>query len=165
MTEGQTHIVTDAADRTLVVSRVFDAPRALVFKMFTAPEHLARWWGPKGWTLPVCTVDFRPGGVWHYCMRGPAGEESWGRAVYREIVEPERIVYVDSFSDAEGNVAAGMPELVITLTFEEADGKTMLTSRAQFAPDAEFESLLAMGMVQGLTETWDRLGEYLAVNV
>ncbi len=162
MAQEKTHIVTEPADRTLVMSRVFDAPRALVFAAFTKPEHLTHWWGPKGWTLPFCTVDFRPGGVWHYCMRGPDGEESWGRAVYREIVVPERIVSVDAFSDAEGNVVAGMPEMVITLTFEEHEGKTTLTNRVQFTTAADVESALAMGMVQGLTETWDRLEAYLA---
>jgi len=162
MAQGKTQVVTEPENRTLIISRVFDAPRALVFAAFTKPEHLAQWWGPKGWTLPVCTVDFRPGGVWHYCMRGPNGEESWGRAVYREIVEPERIVSVDAFSDAEGNVVAGMPAMVITLTFEEHDGKTTLTNRAQFTTVADVEAALAMGMMQGLTETWDRLDAYLA---
>ena len=161
MAQNPTNFEANPADSTLVVSRVFDAPRALVFKVFTTPAHLAQWWGPKGWTLPVCTVDFRPGGVWHYCMRGPNGDESWGRAVYREIVEPERIVYADSFSDAEGNVVAGMPEMVTTLTFTEHDGKTTLTSHGQFASAADLESLMAMGMEQGLTETWDRLEAYL----
>jgi len=162
MAQGKTHVVTEPENRTLIISRVFDAPRVLVFAAFTKPEHLAQWWGPKGWTLPVCTMDFRPGGVWHYCMRGPDGEESWGRTVYREIVEPERIVSVDAFSDAEGNVVAGMPEMVITLTFEEHDGKTTLTNRVQFTTVADVEAALAMGMMQGLTETWDRLDAYLA---
>lgn len=162
MAKGQTSVVTEPANRTVVVSRVFDAPRTLVFKAFTTPEHLTRWWGPKGWTLPVCTVDFRPGGVWHYCMRGPTGEESWGRAIYREIVEPERIVYTDRFVDADGTPVEGMPEITVRLTFEEYDGTTTLTCRAQFATAADFEAILAMGMVQGLTETWDRLEEYLA---
>ena len=156
------NVVTDAARRELVITRVFDAPRELVFKAFTEPERVAQWWGPKGWTLPVCTMDVRPGGVWHYCMRGPEGEESWGKAVYREIVEPERIVYIDTFADEEGNPVEGMPEMLITVTFEEYDGQTKLTSRTQFASVADLESTLAMGVVDGITETWDRLEEHLA---
>ena len=141
----------------LVMTRVFDAPPELVWKASTEPAHVVRWWGPKGWTLPVCEIDLRPGGVWRYCMRGPGGEESCGRAVYREIVEPERLVYTDSFADAEGNSVEGMPEMLITATFEEHEGGTKLTNRTRFASVAELEAILAMGAVQGMTETWDRL--------
>jgi uncharacterized protein YndB with AHSA1/START domain len=150
------------SEREFVMERIFDAPRELVWQAWTKPEHLAQWWGPKGWTLPVCKMDFRPGGVWHYCMRGPEGEESWGKAIYHEIIEPERIVYLDAFADEAGNPVEGMPEILITVTFTEHDGKTKLTSRARFASAADLESVLAMGMVEGLTETWDRLEAYLA---
>ncbi len=154
--------VTELAEREFVMERIFDAPCELVFQAFSACERVARWWGPKGWTLPVCQMDFRPGGVWLYCMRGPAGEEGCGKATYREIVEPERIVYTDAFADADGNVLEGMPEMLITLTFAEHNGKTKLTNRAEFASVADKEATLAMGMVEGLTETLDRLEEYLA---
>jgi uncharacterized protein YndB with AHSA1/START domain len=151
-----------SSEREFVMERIFDAPRELVFQAFSACERIARWWGPTGWTLPVCQMDFRPGGVWLYCMRGPAGEEGCGKAVYREIVEPERIVYTDAFADAEGNVLAEMPEMLITVTFAEHDGKTKLTNRAQFASAADLERTLAIGMVEGLTQTLDRLEAYLA---
>jgi uncharacterized protein YndB with AHSA1/START domain len=157
-----TTTVTRPSEREFVMERLFDAPRELVWQAWTKPEHLVHWWGPKGWTLPVCKIDFRPGGIWHYCMRGPAGEESWGKAVYREIVEPERIVYLDTFADEEGNPVEGMPEMVITVTFEALEGKTKVTAHAQFASAADLESVLAMGMVEGLTQTWDRLEAYLA---
>jgi uncharacterized protein YndB with AHSA1/START domain len=150
------------AERVFMMERVFDAPRELVFKAWSEPKHVAQWWGPKGWTLPVCEMDFRPGGVWLYCMRGPEGEEGWGKAVYREIVEPERIVYVDAFADAEGNAVEGMPETLVTVEFTELNGKTKITSRAEFASVADLEATLAMGMVEGMTDTWDRLEEYLA---
>ena len=130
--------------------------------MFSKCEHLAHWWGSIGWTLPVCQIDFRPGGVWFYCMGGPEGEESCGRATYHEIVEPERIVYADAFADTEGNVLAGMPEMLITLTFAEHDGKTRITSRTQFPSAADLESALGMGMAEEFKETWDRLEAYLA---
>jgi uncharacterized protein YndB with AHSA1/START domain len=156
------NLTTETAEREFVMERVFNAPRELVFTAFSACEHVVHWWGPKGWTLPVCQMDFRPGGVWFYCMRGPAGEEGCGKAVYREIVKPERIVYTDAFADAEGNVLDGMPEMLIMLTFAEQDGQTKLTNRAEFASVADKEATLAMGMIEGLTETLDRLEEYLA---
>jgi uncharacterized protein YndB with AHSA1/START domain len=154
--------ISTPSDREFVMERIFDAPRELVWQVWTQPEHLKQWWGPKDWTLPVCKVDLRPGGVWHYCMRGPNGEESWGKTVYREIVAPTRLVYSDSFSDEAGNVVAGMPEMVITLTFEELDGKTKVTARTQFASAADLQSILDMGVAEGATETWDRLERYLA---
>lgn len=152
----------------LILVRVFNAPRELVFKTFSEAEHLKHWWGPRGWTLTVCNVDFRPGGIWHYCMKCMDknqgdfyGYESWGKAVYKEIVEPEKIVYVDYFSDAEGNEAEGMPSTLITMTFEEHEGKTKLVNRAQYASAEALKSVMEMGMEQGITETWDRLDEHL----
>jgi uncharacterized protein YndB with AHSA1/START domain len=159
---ASTQVTSNPATRELTVERVFNAPRELVFQMWQDPQHLAHWWGPKGWTLPICTVDFRPGGIWHYCMRGPDGEESWGKAFYEEIVAPDRIVYRDTFIDAEGNVIPGTPEMLITVSFTEQDGKTKLTSTTQFATVADLEAVLAMGAVEGIGETWDRLEEYLA---
>jgi uncharacterized protein YndB with AHSA1/START domain len=156
------NVAAASSEREFVMERIFDAPRELVFKAFSACERVSRWWGPKGWTLPVCQMDFRPGGVWFYCMRGPAGEDACGKATYREIVEPERIVYTDAFADASGNVLAEMPQMVITLTFTEQDGKTTLTNRVEFASAADKEATLGMGMVEGLTQTLDRLEEYLA---
>lgn len=153
---------TKTEGHTFVTERLFDAPRSLVWNVWTTPEHLAQWWGPKGWTLPVCEVDLRPGGVWLYCMRGPDGTESWGKATYREIVEPERLVYEDSFVDADGNPLDGMPELMVTVLFEEVDGKTKVISRTDFASAAALEQVLSMGMEEGLAETWDRLEAYLA---
>lgn len=153
---------TGVSDRELVMERVFNAPRELVFKAWTEPEHLAHWWGPKGWTLPVCTVDLRPGGEWHYCMRGPEGEESWGKATYREIVPPERLVYVDAFSDAEGNVNTALPQMVIAVEFFEHEGQTKVVSRSLFTTVEERDTVLAMGAVEGMNETLDRLEAYLA---
>lgn len=152
---------TDSSEREFVMERIFDAPRELVFKAFSECKHLTHWWGPKGWTLPVCQMDFRPGGIWFYCMRGPAGEDACGKATYREIVEPERIVYTDAFADTAGNVLEGMPEIVVTLIFAEHGGKTKLTNQALFASVTDKETTLAMGMVEGLTETLDRLETYL----
>lgn len=155
--------------KVLVLERVFDAPRDLVFEMFRDPEHLRRWWGPRGWELPVCNVDFRPGGAWHYCMKcvDPSqgefyGMESWGKAVYEEITAPEKIVYTDYFSDAEGNENDAMPATEVTLEFIERDGRTLLVSRSEYVSAEALEQVMGMGMLRGITETWDRLEERLA---
>jgi uncharacterized protein YndB with AHSA1/START domain len=95
-------------------------------------------------------------------MRGPDGAESWGKGIYREIVEPERLVYFDVFSDAEGNTNESMPGMLITMEFADVGGKTKLTSTAEFGTAEQLESIIAMGVVTGLTETWDRLEELLA---
>ena len=154
------------SDRELVISRTFNAPRVLVWQAWSQCEHLQQWWAPADWALPVCKMDFRPGGVWHYCMKGPGPNgtemESWGRTVFCEIVEPERIVYVDAFSDAAGNVAEGMPEMAITVTFTETDGQTQVISRTEFATAADLETILQMGVEEGVTMTWDQLAAYLA---
>jgi uncharacterized protein YndB with AHSA1/START domain len=153
--------------RELVLTRVFDAPRALVFKAWTEPEHLMRWWGPKGFTTPFCKVDLRPGGNFHYCMRSPEGQDIWGIGVYREVVEPERIVYTDTFADAEGNpvtpahygMSASHPqETLVTVTFTEHEGRTTLTLRHSIPQSVEERK----GTEQGWTDMLDRLAEELA---
>jgi len=161
-------MLVKAEGEVLILERVFHAPRELVFKAFSEAEHLKHWWGPRGWTLTVCNIDFRPGGTWHYCMKCVDekqgdfyGYESWGKAIYDEIIEAEKIVYVDYFSDAEGNEAPGMPSSRITLIFEEQDGVTKLINRAEYASADALKAVLDMGMEQGITETWDRLSEHL----
>lgn len=161
-------MMTKVEGQELILERVFDAPRELVFKAFSEAEHLKQWWGPRGWEVTVCNVDFRPGGVWHYCMKCMDknqgdfyGFESWGKAVYEEIVKGEKIIYVDYFSDAEGNETDGMPSCHVTMTFEEHEGKTKLVNRARYASEEALKSVMEMGMEQGITETWDRLAEHL----
>lgn len=153
-------------DRVLVLERIFNAPRDLVFTMFKEPEHLKHWWGPRGWELPVCKVDFRPGGVWHYCMKciDPNlgqfyGMESWGKGVYRDIIEPETIVYTDYFSDAEGNINENMPATEVTMEFIDLGDQTKLVSRSEYVSAEALKTVMDMGMLQGITETWDRLEE------
>jgi uncharacterized protein YndB with AHSA1/START domain len=161
-------MLTKVEGREFVMERVFNAPKGLVFNAFTEAEHLKHWWGPRGWTLTVCNIDFRPGGVWHYCMKcideaqgDFFGFESWGKAVYEEIVDQEKIVYVDYFSDAEGNEAEGMPPSHVTLVFEELEGKTKVISRSRFDSEEAVKTVIEMGMEQGIRETWDRLEEHL----
>lgn len=157
---SRTTINPDKAE--MVMERIFNAPRELVFKAWTEPEQLAQWWGPQGWTTTIPKMEVKPGGIWHYCMTGPGGEEAWCKAVYQEITPPERIVYIDNFADAEGNVNTEMPTLRITVTFEEYEGKTKLTDTTQFASMEELESLKAMGMEEGSNEQWERLDAFLA---
>jgi len=154
-----------------VISRVFDAPRELVYKVFTEAERMAQWWGPKGFTTLVTKLDLRPGGIFHYQMRSPDGHEMWGKFVYREIVPPERVTMVSSFSDEHGNVTRHPmnpnwpPEMLSTMTLTEIDGKTKMTVRATAYNATELEAkTFAEGhdsMRKGFTGTWDQLDEYL----
>ncbi|MBT2763598.1 SRPBCC domain-containing protein [Paenibacillus sp. ISL-20] len=162
-------MITRVEGKVLVLERVFNAPRELVFKVFTDGEHLKQWWGPRGWEVTVSKMDFRPGGSWHYCMKcldknqgDFYGMESWGKSVYQEIEEPEKIVLIDYFSDAEGAIAEGMPAPISTITFVEQDGKTRLINRAVYDSPEALKTVLDMGMEEGVTQTWDRLEEYLA---
>jgi uncharacterized protein YndB with AHSA1/START domain len=163
---GGNSLAPEPEERALVITRGFDAPRSLVYKAWTDPEHVVHWWGPKGFTTPFCKIDFRPGGVFHYCMRSPEGKDYWNTGVYREILPLERIVCTDSFADEKGNVvpatyygmSAEFPlEMLQTVTFEEHEGKTTLTLRHVGIPTAEIDSCNA-----GWTESLDRLAEYLA---
>jgi len=151
----------------LVITRVFDAPRELVFRAWTEPERLMRWWGPNGFTTPSFTVDLRVGGVLHYCMRAPDGQDYWGIGVYREIVPPERIMYTDSFADAEGSPVPpshyGMSddhpeETLVTVTFLEREGRTSVTLRHTIPESSEARG----GAQQGWSEMLERLANELA---
>lgn len=147
----------------LVISRMFDAPRELVFDACTDPKHLVHWFGqPKGATMPVCKVDLRVGGVLHYCVLSPEGQTIWGKGIYREIDRPTRLVLVSYFSDPNGGIVDidGLPhESVITLTFEDLEGKTKLTVQhdgleAASAANQSFYKL-------GWNESLDRLADAL----
>ncbi|PWU67433.1 SRPBCC domain-containing protein [Gracilibacillus dipsosauri] len=162
-----TKITSKVEGKDLVLERTFDAPRELVFQAFSKAEHLEKWWSTEGWSTPVCNVDFRPGGVWQYCMKctdenqEEYGMESWGKAVYQDIQEPEKIVLIDSFSDAEGNILEDMPSTKMTLTFIEQDGKTKLVSRSEYPTAEELQAVLDMGVLEGVTQTWDKLASLL----
>jgi len=155
-------MTTTVEERDIALERTFDAPRQQVFEAFTDPEKVVKWWGPNGWVTEVRKMEVKPGGMWHYCMHGPEGKESWGKAVYHEVHVPERLKYTDSFADAEGNTIKDMPETAVTIDFVDFEGKTRLVSRVEFASTADLENVLAMGLVQGIDETWDRLATYLS---
>lgn len=151
----------------LVIMRLFDAPRELVFKAWTEPERMKRWLSPKGFTTPVCKIDLRPGGRILNCMRSPEGQEIWSQGVYREIVRPERIVCTDTFADEKGNPVSpqkyGMSpdwpeEALLTVTFDEHADKTQFTlHHAPIKPGTERDMC-----EQGWNETLDKLEDYLA---
>jgi uncharacterized protein YndB with AHSA1/START domain len=148
--------------RQITITRVFNAPRALVFAAFTECEHLMHWWGPREWPMSFCELDLRVGGRWHYAMRSSDGQESWGLGIYDEVTPPERFVYTDLFSDAEGNVNPELPQSHVFMDFEDLGSKTRVVSVTTMATEADVETLVKMGVVPGITETWDRLEEYLA---
>ncbi len=156
-----------------VLSRVLDAPRDLVWKCFTDAERMKQWWGPKGFTVIASKMDLRVGGTYHYGMKAPNGAPMWGKFTYREIVPPERMVFINSFSDEKGGVTRhpGSPtwplEMLSTFTFEELpDGKTKFTVRwAMHNASAEEQKTFDSshdGMTQGWSGTMDQLDAYLA---
>ncbi len=141
----------------LWLTRVFDAPRRLVFAAWTQPDHMARWWGPQGFVTTFLETDVREGGAWRRCMRSPAGADYWSRGVYREIVAPERLVLTYVTDDLGGNPG---PETLVTVTFADLGGKTRLTLR-----QAVFESAAARNAHRGgWTACLERLAEYLSAN-
>ncbi len=155
-----------ATEKDLVITRIFDVPRELLWKAWTDPEYMKLWWGPKGFTSPVCKIDFRVGGVYLNCMRSPEGKDYWSTGVYREIVESERIVCTDCFADEKGNIVPatyyGMSsdfplEMLVTVTFEEDKGKTKLTLRHAGMPSGADQD----GARQGWSESFDKLAEVL----
>ena len=144
------NVATQTDERPLVITRVFDAPRNLVFKAWTDPKHLAQWWGPRGYTTPTCEIDVRVGGALKLCMRPTEGADTWVRGVFREVVENERLVFtgVDNANPSS--------ETVMTITFEDVGGKTRLTVHQTFGK-AEF----ARGAKDGWNSSLDRLTDYL----
>jgi uncharacterized protein YndB with AHSA1/START domain len=134
----------------LRLTRVFDAPRSLVFEVWTKPEHLARWWGPKGFTLPKCEVDLRPGGAFHFVMHGPDGNDYPFKGEYVEITPPERIVFTGMVHDNNASRT--------TVTFTESGGKTTVSVHQTYS----FESDATRGAPVGWGQSLDRLAEYLA---
>jgi uncharacterized protein YndB with AHSA1/START domain len=148
--------VTTPSDREIVITRIFDAPRDLVFEAHTSCEHLTKWWGPRKYEVADCDVDFRPGGSWRMVHRAP-GEEHEFRGEYREILRPERITWTFEWMGMPGHIS------VDTVTFEDQDGKTLVTTTSVFDSVQDRDGMLQSGMTEGLSETWERLDEYLEV--
>ena len=156
MGNSETLQLTTPTEREIVMTRLFDAPRSLVFDALTRPELLKRWYGPRGWALAVCDIDLRVGGAYRFVSRRPDGKDIGQRGVYREIVRPERIVHTESWEDWDAG------EVLVTAVLVEQGGKTTLTSTALYPSREVRDILMKSGMQRGASETYDRLAEMLA---
>ena len=161
MTESDSASV-GTEEQGLLIERVFDAPRELVWRAWTEPEHFARWYGPDGFTLPTCEIDFRVGGRFLFGMRSPDGQQYWTTGVYLEIVAPERFAYTESPADEQGNVVPMGEDVplktTVTVTLEDlGGGKTKLTLRQAGWPDAS----MAAGASAGWNQAFDKLAATL----
>ena len=147
--------LTTPSDREIVMTRAFDAPRRLVWEAWTNPEHVPHWMlGPSGWTMPVCEIDLRPGGAWHFVWCRSDGSEMGMRGVYREITPPERLVSTESWG-------GDWPDTLNTLSLSEEAGKTTLTSTVLYPSKEARDAALQTGMTDGVSVSFDRLAEHL----
>jgi uncharacterized protein YndB with AHSA1/START domain len=144
------------ADREISTTRLLDAPRSLVFEMWTDPNHIAQWWGPNGFTTTIHEMDVRPGGVWRFIMHGPDGTDYQNHIVYNEIIEPERITYTHTSG----------PHFDAIITFAEEAGKTRLSMRMIFETvELRDRVVEKYGAIEGQQQTINRLVEHLAKQV
>ncbi len=150
--------VSTPSDREIRLTRLFDAPRALVFEAMTRPEHVARWWGclGEGYSVPVCEIDLRPGGAWRFVNRTPGGEEAEFYGEYREVSPPDRLVFTEIFAPFPDSGS------VVTAVYTEEAGKTRLTVTARY-PSLEVRDLvIGSGMEKGAGISYDRLEDLVA---
>jgi uncharacterized protein YndB with AHSA1/START domain len=152
---SDTFNVATPSDREIRLTRIFDAPRDLVFEAMTKPEHVRRWWGilGEGYSVPVCEVDLRPGGSWRYVNRTPRGEDVEFYGVYREITPPERVVFTEIYAPYPDN------ESVVTVTLAEERGRTRFTLTAQYPSVEVRDAVMQSGMEKGAAISYDRLEE------
>jgi uncharacterized protein YndB with AHSA1/START domain len=148
---ANTVTVSLPSDHEISLSRDFDAPRELVFEAFSKPEHVARWWGQKDSTLPVCEMDFRPGGAWRFVEHAADGNDYGFRGEYRDIVRPERITWTFEFEGAPGHI------VVETMTFEDLGGRTRIIGTSVFDTVEDRDQMYNSGMARGASEAYDRL--------
>ena len=147
--------ITTPSDREIRMTRVFDAPRRLVFEAWTSPKHLPHWMlGPEGWTMPVCEIDLRPGGAWHFVWRRADGTEMGMRGVYKEIKPPERLVCTESWG-------GDWPETINTLVLSEKDGKTTMSQTVLYPSKEARDAAMKTGMKDGASVSFARLADYL----
>ncbi len=151
MTARKNNPTETTADRGLVITRVFNAPRSRVFKAWTHPKHVAQWWGPKGFTNPVCELDVRPGGAIRIDMRGPDGTVYPMSGVYQKIVEPEQLVFTSAAMDEKGNP---LFEVLNTVAFAERGDKTKLTLQARVVKKTTKAAPYLEGMARAGARAW-----------
>ena len=152
---SDTFKVSTPSDREIRMTRLFNAPRHLVFEAMSRPEHIKQWWGRlgEGYSVPVCEVDFRPGGTWRFVNRHPHGEAAF-QGVYREIAPPERVVFTEIFED--------FPDADVTSVLTEEGGKTRLTATVVYPSIEVRDAVIASGMAKGAGISYDRLEDVLA---
>jgi uncharacterized protein YndB with AHSA1/START domain len=147
--------LTTPTDREVVITRIVDAPRRLVWDAWTKPEHVPNWMlGPEGWTMPVCEIDLRPGGTWHFVWRRSDGTEMSMNGVYKEVVPPERLVNTERWGPE-------WPETLNTLILNEKGGKTTMVSTMLYPSKEARDAALKTGMKEGMDVSYIRLEEYL----
>ncbi len=158
----------EPVEQVVLITREFDAPRESVWKAWTDCDRLMRWWGPKDFTTPTCKINLRSGGQFQNCMRSPEGRDYCSKGIYREVIPLDRMVFTDSFADEQGNIvpathygmSADYPvEMLVSVTFEEIDGKTKLSLQHKLGPVPASERDLCE---QGWSESLDKLASYLA---
>ena len=143
------------SDREFAMTRVFDAPRERVWEAITSPRHLPHWMlGPEGWSMPVCELDLRPGGAWHFVWRNRDGSEIEMHGEYREVTRPERLVNTESWG-------GDWPETVNTIVLSEEDGRTTLVTTVLYPSQEARDAAMATGMQEGASLSFDRLAERL----
>jgi len=146
---------TMPSEREIEMTREVDAPRALVFDAWTNPEHVRQWMlGPSGWTMPVCEIDLRPGGAWHFVWSRADGTEMEMRGHYREVTPPERLVSTESWG-------GDWPETINTVTLSEEGGKTTITQTVLYPSQEARDAALETGMKDGVSQSFDRLAEHV----
>lgn len=148
------HAEADAT--TMTLSRLFDAPRELVFEVWTKPEHVAKWWGPFGFSITTYAMEVAPGGTWRYDMHHAEYGDFKNEIVYQEVVRPERLVY------HHGGVDDGNDPFHVTVTFETEGNQTRVTMRTRFTSEAAFNEAKTFGAIEGGKQTFTRLAEHLA---
>ena len=146
---------TTPSDLEIVAVRTFEAPSRLVWNAFTMPEHVSKWMlGPDGWTMPVCEIDLRPGGKWHWVWRKDDGSEMAMTGVYLDVNPPDRLVNTE-------NWGAEWPETTVTTTFSEENGRTTVTARVRYPSKEARDAAMKTGMEDGWATSYARLDEYL----
>jgi uncharacterized protein YndB with AHSA1/START domain len=156
MTNTETLQISTPSDRELVMTRVFDAPRQLVFDAMTKPALITRWYGPRGWSMLVCEVDLKVGGAFHFVSRREDGKEVGQRGIYREVETPARFVYTEEWEDWNPG------QTVVTNVLTEDGGRTTFTSTMRFPSQEVRDMLIKSGMTRGADETYDKLAEVLS---
>jgi uncharacterized protein YndB with AHSA1/START domain len=152
---NKTKIVAEPGKHAIIMTREFDAPREKVFKAMTDPALIPQWWGPRDYTTTVDRMEVRKGGIWRYVQRGAQGDEYGFNGIYHEVMSPERTVSTFEFEGMPGHV------VLETTVFEDVGGRTRLTTTSIFQSVADRDGMIASGMEDGATQSWDRIAEIL----